>query len=161
MSRAPGCTGPAEGFDRPKTRTELEQETGRRAVERRVQPPSRVVRIAERAQEVVEVTELEPYDTTFIGKRINADDSLTEYPRVTWWRQGVAHVPATIDGMPDLAHWLLDHSDGKPSAVPGLSAGPVGPFGQASRFGVRAGCLGSDGGQFGRLGVGEMEKIAP
>jgi hypothetical protein len=57
---------------------------------------NKVIRLAERAQEVLEITELEPNDGTFIGKRINPDGSITQYPRVTWWRQRVVRVPATI-----------------------------------------------------------------
>jgi hypothetical protein len=64
------------------------------------QPPAeldhKVIHLAERAQEVLEITELEPKNRTFIGKRINSDGSITQYPRVTWWRQRVVRVPATI-----------------------------------------------------------------
>ena len=56
-----------------------------------------VVRLAEHAAgETIEITELSPYDGEFIGKHINPDGSLTEYPNVSWWRQHVAHVPATV-----------------------------------------------------------------
>ena len=64
------------------------------------QPPSehdnKVIHLAERAQEVLEITELEPHYKTFVGKRINLDKTLTEYPNVTWWHQRVARIPATI-----------------------------------------------------------------
>ena len=56
-----------------------------------------VVQLSERAHEIIEVTELEPDDgTTLVGKRVNGNGSLTEYPSVTWWRQSVARVPASI-----------------------------------------------------------------
>src|SRR5262245_59526771 len=57
---------------------------------------AQIITLAERAQEVIEITELEPYDGTFIGKHIDHDGSLTEYPNVFLWRQRVARVPATI-----------------------------------------------------------------
>jgi len=61
----------------------------------------KVVLLAERvAREVIEITELEPYDGTFVGKRINPDGSITPYPeRTLWWRQSVAQVPATIPAL--------------------------------------------------------------
>jgi hypothetical protein len=55
-----------------------------------------VIQLAERAHEVIDITELEPYDGSFIGKRINRDGSLTEYPNVAWWKQSVARVPASV-----------------------------------------------------------------
>jgi hypothetical protein len=58
--------------------------------------PSTVIALADRAQEVIEITELEPNDGAFIGKSINPDGSITPYPSVTYWRQRVARVPATI-----------------------------------------------------------------
>ena len=57
---------------------------------------NKVIQLAERAQEVLEITELEPYDGVFIGKHINPDGSLTQYPKVFLWRQRVERVPATI-----------------------------------------------------------------
>ena len=65
------------------------------------QPPSeshnKVIHLAERAQEVIEITELEPNDGTYIGKRINLDGSITPYPRfLKYWRQSVKCVPANI-----------------------------------------------------------------
>ena len=54
---------------------------------------------AERESETISITELEPYDGKFIGKHINADGSITQYPHVTWWRQSVAVIPATILGL--------------------------------------------------------------
>jgi hypothetical protein len=71
---------------------------------RRAKPPPgaeqpglpKVVQLAGRAQEFIAITELEPNNGAFIGKHVNRDGSLTEYPRVTWWRQDVAQVPATI-----------------------------------------------------------------
>jgi hypothetical protein len=57
-----------------------------------------IIPLAERAQEVIAITELEPNNgLLFIGKCINPDGSITDYPRnITWWRQRVARVPATI-----------------------------------------------------------------
>src|SRR5207249_954082 len=57
---------------------------------------SKVIALAERAQEVIEITELEPSNGTFIGKHINPDGSVTQYPQnILYWRQRVARVPAT------------------------------------------------------------------
>ena len=57
----------------------------------------KVIALADRAQEVIEITELEPNsDLLFVGKQINPDGSITPYPSVKWWRQSVARVPATI-----------------------------------------------------------------
>jgi hypothetical protein len=55
-----------------------------------------VVVLAERAHEIIDITELEPNDGTFIGKRINRDGSITQYPRITWWKQRVARVAASV-----------------------------------------------------------------
>ena len=55
-----------------------------------------VVVLAERVGEVIEVTELEPFDGTFIGKQVNRNGSITQYPTVTWWKQRVARVPASV-----------------------------------------------------------------
>ena len=41
---------------------------------------TKVIALAERAQEIIEITELEPSDGTFIGKHINRDGSITQYP---------------------------------------------------------------------------------
>ena len=61
------------------------------------QPDSNVVALADRAQEVIEITELEPNsDLLFVGKCINPDGSVTPYPRVKRWRQSVARIPATV-----------------------------------------------------------------
>src|SRR5262245_27587577 len=56
----------------------------------------KVVQLAERAQEVIAITELPPAHGQFSGKRINHDRSITKYPDVKWWRQRVALAPATI-----------------------------------------------------------------
>jgi hypothetical protein len=56
----------------------------------------KVVELATRAQEIIEITELEPYYRQFPGKIINPDGSITPYPRVKLWWQSVACVPATI-----------------------------------------------------------------
>jgi hypothetical protein len=61
--------------------------------------PGEVIRLASRASGRVEITELEPFDGTFIGKRIEADGSITQYPKVKWWRQSVAVIPATVPGL--------------------------------------------------------------
>ena len=45
-------------------------------------PDTTIIPLAERAQEVIEITELEPADGTFIGKQINVDGSITRYPKV-------------------------------------------------------------------------------
>jgi hypothetical protein len=62
------------------------------------QPPSesnnKVVRLAERAQEVLEITELEPRYNTFVGKRINLDGTIEQRPLATEWRQRVVRVAA-------------------------------------------------------------------
>ena len=42
----------------------------------------------------IAVTELEPANGAFIGKSINHDGSITQYPTVTLWRQGVARCRA-------------------------------------------------------------------
>jgi hypothetical protein len=58
-----------------------------------------VIQLAKRARETLNVTELEPYDGKFIGKHINADGSIRQYPTVTWWRQSVAVIPATVPAL--------------------------------------------------------------
>ena len=63
------------------------------------EPTAEVIELE--AVEVIEITELAPYDGAFIGKRINRDGSITQYPKVTWWRQSVARVPATIPALFD------------------------------------------------------------
>jgi hypothetical protein len=59
-----------------------------------------VIHLADRAAEVIEITELEPRPyyglPVFIGKTVNTDGSITQYPIVTWWFQRVARVPATV-----------------------------------------------------------------
>jgi hypothetical protein len=56
----------------------------------------KVIELATRAQEIIEITELEPYYRQFPGKSINPDGSITPYPDVRRWRQSVACVPATV-----------------------------------------------------------------
>ena len=58
------------------------------------EPTAEVIELE--AVEVIEITELSPYDGAFIGKRITADNSIAQYPKVTYWRQHVARCPATI-----------------------------------------------------------------
>jgi hypothetical protein len=58
--------------------------------------PGKVIALAERAHEIISITELEPNNGVFIGKHINRDGRITQYPTVTWWRQRVARVPASI-----------------------------------------------------------------
>ena len=64
-------------------------------------PSARVIKLAERANEILEITELEPEPRKtgvpiFIGKSIDHDGNITSYPkRVVWWRQSVARIPAT------------------------------------------------------------------
>jgi putative DNA primase/helicase len=56
-----------------------------------------VIQLAERAPEIIEITELESNNGVFVGKHINLDGSITAYPKtVAWWQQRVAPVPATI-----------------------------------------------------------------
>jgi hypothetical protein len=50
-------------------------------------------------QETLSVTELTPDGGVFIGKSIQRDGSITQYPKVTWWRQQVAQVQATVFGV--------------------------------------------------------------
>jgi hypothetical protein len=48
----------------------------------------------------LEITELAPHDgVTFIGKRIQRDGSIAPYPHVTWWRQTVVKIPATVPAL--------------------------------------------------------------
>jgi hypothetical protein len=69
-----------------KTERGLEEEAG-----------PKVILLAERAKEVIAITELKPNNGKFIGKQIShRDGSITSYPNVKWWRQTVAQVPATI-----------------------------------------------------------------
>lgn len=56
----------------------------------------RVVSLAEVAGEVIAVTELEPAEGQFIGKKIERDGRVVEYPKVTWWYQSVTLVPAKL-----------------------------------------------------------------
>ena len=59
--------------------------------------PGEIIQLAERASEIIEITELEPDNDAFIGKHINRDGSITPYPKnIAWWRQRVVQVPATI-----------------------------------------------------------------
>ena len=55
-----------------------------------------VIHLADRAAETVEITQLEPSNGMFIGKRINPDNSIAQDPKVLLWRWYVARVPATI-----------------------------------------------------------------
>jgi hypothetical protein len=57
---------------------------------------NKVIHLAERAQEILEITELTPRYNTFVGKRINLDGTIEQRPLATEWRQRVARVPATI-----------------------------------------------------------------
>src|SRR5262245_26654368 len=60
------------------------------------EPDNKVIHLAERAQEILEITELTPRYNTFVGKRINLDGTIEQRPLATWWHQRVARVPATI-----------------------------------------------------------------
>jgi hypothetical protein len=65
--------------------------------QRPTQGPGRdAAEVIELDVEVLEITELSPYDGTFIGKSIGPGGFITEYPKVTWWRQAVTRVPASI-----------------------------------------------------------------
>lgn len=57
---------------------------------------ARVIQLADHVGESIAITELEPDDGKFIGKHINGSGSITQYPKVTWWRQRLVWVPATI-----------------------------------------------------------------
>jgi hypothetical protein len=58
---------------------------------------AKIIELAARAAEVLEITELEPaYEGFFAGKCINLNNKISQYPRVSKWRQSVARVPATI-----------------------------------------------------------------
>jgi hypothetical protein len=51
--------------------------------------------------ETVAITELEPIPkdgrcSVFIGKSICQDNSISDYPKVTWWKQSVSEIPATV-----------------------------------------------------------------
>ena len=90
MSRAIGPTG-AAGPAGPEPMNATNGPTGPTG------SIPKVIALADRAQEVIEITELEPNsDLLFVGKQINPDGSITQYPNVKWWRQSVARIPATI-----------------------------------------------------------------
>jgi hypothetical protein len=59
-------------------------------------PDAKIIELAGRAADVLDITELEPDNGAFAGKSINFNRKVSQYPRVTWWRQSVAQVPATI-----------------------------------------------------------------
>jgi hypothetical protein len=50
--------------------------------------------------ETISITELEPWPRdgfrVFIGKSICQDGSISQYPKVTWWKQSVSEIPANI-----------------------------------------------------------------
>jgi hypothetical protein len=60
---------------------------------------ARIVQLAERVGEIIEITELSPDNGAFIGKRIRPDGHIDDYPMVKWWRQRVAQVPASIPAL--------------------------------------------------------------
>ena len=60
-----------------------------------------IAAIVELPHEMLEITELSPYDGTFVGKRIQRDGSIAPYPMVTHWRQTVVRIPATIPALAD------------------------------------------------------------
>jgi hypothetical protein len=53
-----------------------------------------------RSGETVTITELEPEPKNgfaiHIGKLICEDNSISDYPKVTWWRQSVSEIPCTV-----------------------------------------------------------------
>ena len=49
-----------------------------------------VIQLADYAGESIAITELEPHHGQFIGKKINLDGSISEYPMVAWWRRSSA-----------------------------------------------------------------------
>jgi hypothetical protein len=58
---------------------------------------SKLVQLAEHAAEVIAVTELEPVNGEFAGKRILSDGTILEYPKqAKWFRQRVELIPATV-----------------------------------------------------------------
>jgi putative DNA primase/helicase len=99
-----------------KTTLELEKEAGRKAIVQR-----KVISLAERAQEVIAITELEPHYNQFIGKQIGPDGTISQYPDVKWWRQHVAHVPATI---PHLFAYLREARKRNICLIRGAPANP-------------------------------------
>jgi hypothetical protein len=60
-----------------------------------------VAAILELPHEMLAITELSPCDGTFVGKRIQLDGSIAPYPMVTYWRQTVVRIPATIPALAD------------------------------------------------------------
>ena len=60
-----------------------------------------IAAIVELPHEMLGITELSPYDGTFVGKRIQRDGSIAPYPMVTHWRQTVVRIPATIPALAD------------------------------------------------------------
>jgi hypothetical protein len=97
------------------------------------QPPAghdhnaNVVHLAERAQEVLEITELEPKNRMFVGKRINPDGSITSYSLVKLWRQRVVRVPATI------SHLFAYHREARKRNVILIRGAPANPTRQPTQ----------------------------
>src|SRR6186713_253539 len=60
-----------------------------------------IAAIIELPHQILGITELSPYDGTFVGKRIRRDGSIAPYPMVTHWRQNVVRIPATIPALFD------------------------------------------------------------
>jgi hypothetical protein len=57
----------------------------------------KVIQLAKRAAEVIEITELKPASGAFAGKCVKPDNTIAPYPeREKWWWQAVSRVPATI-----------------------------------------------------------------
>ena len=87
-----------------------------------------VINLAERASEVIEITELEPNNGMFIGKRIERDGSVTPYPKnVKYWRQRVAQVPA------DSAHLFAYLREARTRNICLIRGHPANPARQPTR----------------------------
>jgi hypothetical protein len=49
-----------------------------------------------RAGPAFPITEMQSANGCFVGKIIKPDGSIQQYPKITWWKQRVARIPATI-----------------------------------------------------------------
>lgn len=98
-----GMTGPAGPLLLP------EEQAGKAALKRRIfenasvraatQPDQaeshKVVALADRAEEVITITELKPISEVFVGKQIARDGRIEKYPDIKQWWQSRTLVPAT------------------------------------------------------------------
>ena len=74
-----------------------------------------------KASEILDITELSPDKGEFPGKQIDRNNFIEPYPDVTWWRQNVAYVPATIAALYD---YLRDARTRKIILIRGSPANP-------------------------------------